>query len=124
MRGLSRAVTERLLKATAKPTEDHSTGLVAKDGETTWAHVKWGPITVLEGQEGPGGRVKTAQARACVANGILPGLSATDGIGDAVSVSFQNEMVDCVIVDVVTPSEAGFGGEDDGDMLGLILRRA
>lgn len=122
----TRALTEKMLRAAQRLTEEHSTGLIVKDGVTTWGMVKWGPITVLDGQEGPGGRVKTASARVCVADGLLPGVTATGGgIGEEVTVDYKGEMVDCVIIDVVTPSEAGFdGGEDDGDMLGLILRKS
>lgn len=96
-----------------------------KDGVRTWGHVKWGPITVLPGQEGGFQGVKSASARACVVNGILPDLTATDGIGDTVHVDHDGDLVECVIIDVVTPAEAGFdGGEDDGDLLALILRRS
>lgn len=122
----TKTLNEKLLRDAQRLTGEHSTGLIVKDGVRTWGMVKWGPVTVLPGQEGGFTGVKSASARACVVDELLPGVTATGGgIGDTVSVDFKGELVDCVIIDVTTPAEAGFdGGEDDGDLLALILKRA
>lgn len=104
---LSAATNEALLRATGGVA-------VVKGAQTTYGHLKKAPITALRGEDGAGG-VLTADARVVIANGRLTGITAEDGIGDTVTV----DSVDYTIVDIVQPQ-----GEEDGDMLELVLRRS
>lgn len=86
---------------------------VAKGTESTFGHKRDAPVTVALGDDGSG-RVLAADLRVVIAAGTLTGITARDGIGDALTVDGES----VTVIDIVTPD-----GEEDGDMLELILKR-
>ena len=102
---LSAATNDALLQATGGVT-------VVKAAETTYGHLKWAPLTVARGDGGGG--VLTAHGSVVIALGTLTGITAEDGIGDTVTVN----AVACTVIDIIQPD-----GENDGDLIELILRR-
>lgn len=96
---------------------------VVKGAQTTYGHVGKVPQEAFD-DERLGSRVLSADLFAQIANGILTGISAENGINDAVSVddSFYGQapnMVSCVIVGIRESRN-----EPHGEMLDLFLKRA
>ena len=87
---------------------------VVKGTETTQGHLKTTPVRVLEGEGGVGG-VQTVDARVTIANGVLTGIDA-EGKGTDATVE-----VDGVSYTIIGTGPAD--GEDDGDIIALMLRR-
>lgn len=84
---------------------------VVKDAVTTYGHERGTPVSVLEGEGGSGG-VQAKDWSVTIANGILAGISATEGIDAELTVGG---------VDAVVRGIGPADGEPDGDVITLRL---